>query len=121
MTTPVLNTKISKVEKQIPDNFKYITTQQFNKLMEGTFAARFKQADLVNKTDFDSKLRIFNKYLRQIKQNIYKFKLNSLITKHYNFFQVKGKIHFTSNDESENTFVYKSTLDTLELIKRQSY
>ena len=94
MTTPVLNTKISEVEKQILDNFKYITTQQFNKLMEGNFAARFKQADLVNKTDFDSKLRSFNKYLRQIKQNIYKFKLNSLVTKHYNFFLGKRQNSF---------------------------
>ena len=32
MTTTVLNTKISEVENKIPDNSKYITTQEFNKL-----------------------------------------------------------------------------------------
>ena len=32
MTTTGWNTKISEVENKIPDNFKYITTQEFNKL-----------------------------------------------------------------------------------------
>ena len=50
--------------------------------------ARLKQADLVNKTDFDNKLTSFN---RQITSNKTKNlevqkKLDSLITKDYNFF-----------------------------------
>ena len=44
-----------------------------------------------------------------------KKKLNSLTTKGYNFFL--GRIYFTSNDGSQNTFVYQPTLDTLELKK----
>ena len=32
MTTTVLNTKISEAENIIPDNSKYITSQEFNKL-----------------------------------------------------------------------------------------
>ena len=44
-----------------------ITTEEFNKLTAENFAARLKQADLVNKTDFDNKLTSFN---RQIIQNI---------------------------------------------------
>ena len=48
---------MSEVENKIPDNSKYITTQEFNKLT----AAKLKQADLVNKTDFDNKLTTFNK------------------------------------------------------------
>ena len=55
VTTTVLNTKISEIQNKIPDNFKYITTQEFNKLTAENFAARLKQADLVNKTDFDNK------------------------------------------------------------------
>ena len=70
MTTTVLNTKISEVENKIPDNSKYITTQEFNKLTADVFAARVKQADLVNKTDFDNKLTSFIDELLQIKQNI---------------------------------------------------
>ena len=40
-------------------------------------------------------------------------KLNSLITTDYNFFF--GRMYFTSNDGSQNTFVYQPALDTLEL------
>ena len=36
---------------------KYLTTQEFNKLTSENFAARLKQANLVNKTDFNNKLR----------------------------------------------------------------
>ena len=63
VTKTVLNTKISEVENKIPDNSKYITTQEFNKLTAKNFAARLKQADLVNKTDFDDKLTSFNKHI----------------------------------------------------------
>ena len=42
-------------------------------------------------------------------------KLNSLITNDYNLFL--GRIYFSSNDGSQNTFVYQPPLDTLELKK----
>ena len=48
MVTTVLNIKIREVENPIPDNSKYITTQQSYKLTAENFAARLKQADLVN-------------------------------------------------------------------------
>ena len=120
VTKTVLNTKISKVENRIPDNSKYITTQEFNKLTTEHFAARLKQTDLVNKADFDNKVISFN---RKITSNKTKYlevqkKVNSLITKDYNF--LSGRIFFTSNDESQNTFVYQPTLDTLELKKDKS-
>ena len=73
VTTTVLNTKISEIENKFPDNSKYITTQEFNKLTAEYFAARSKQADLVNKTDSDNKLTSFNALINellQIKQNI---------------------------------------------------
>ena len=117
MTTTVLNTKISEVENKIPDNSKYITTQEFNKLMAENFAARLKQADLVNKTDFDNKLTSLNKRITSNKTKHLEVqkKLKSLITKDHNFFL--GRIYFTSNDGSQNTFVYRPTLDALELKK----
>ena len=60
----------------------------------------------MSKTDFDKKLIRFIEKLSQIKQNVKKFEkiLNSLITKDYNFFL--GRYCFTSNDGSQNTFVY---------------
>ena len=39
----------------------------------------------------------------------------NLSTKDYNFFL--RRIYFTSNDRSQNTFVFQPTLDTLELKK----
>ena len=60
VTKTVLNTKISAVENKIPDNSKYNTTQEFNKLTVQNLAARFKQAELVNKNDFDNKLTSFH-------------------------------------------------------------
>ena len=103
VTTTVLNTKISEVENKIPNHNKYITTPEFNKLTAELFAARLKQANLVTKTDFDNRLTSFK---RRINSNKTKYlevqnKLNSLITKDYNFFL--GRIFFTSNDGSQNT------------------
>ena len=42
-------------------------------------------------------------------------KLNNLIANDYNFFS--GRMYVTSNDASQNTFVYQPSLDTLELKK----
>ena len=39
MTTTVLNTKFSEVENRIPDNARYITDQEFNKLTAENYAA----------------------------------------------------------------------------------
>ena len=49
MTATVFNTKISEVENKIPVHAKYITSQEFTKLMAENLTARLKQADLVNK------------------------------------------------------------------------
>ena len=71
----------------------------------------------MNKTDFDNKLTSFN---RRITSNKTKYlevqkKLNTVITKDYNFFLCR--IYFTSNDGSKNIFVYQSTFNVLELKK----
>ena len=105
VTRTVLNTKISELEHNIPDNSKYITTQTFNKLTTVNFAGRLKQADLVNKTDFNNQLTRFNKQItaNKIKHLKVQKKLNSLKTKDYNFFL--GRIYFTTNDGSENKLI----------------
>ena len=115
-----MNTKISEVENKILGNSKYITTHEFNKLTAENFAARLKQAYLVNKIDFDNKLKSFNKRITLNKTKHLKVqkKLNSLVTKDYNFFL--GRIYFTSSDGSQNTFVYQPKLDALELQKEKS-
>ena len=66
------NTKINEIEKKNTDHDhdKYITTQEVNKIMSKSFAARSAQANLaskndnvalVKKTDFDDKLKNLNK------------------------------------------------------------
>ena len=79
MTTTVLNTKISEVENKILNFDKYITTPGFNKLTAESFA--------VNKTDFDNKLTSFNRKITSNKTKHVEVqkKLDSLITKDYNF------------------------------------
>ena len=61
------NTKIDKIEKEIPDPDQCIPTQEFNKLTADDFAERLNQVDLasknniarfIKKTDFH---KIFNK------------------------------------------------------------
>ena len=87
VTTTVLNTKITKAENKIPDNSNYTTTQEFNKFTSENLAETLKQADLVNKTDFDNKLTNFNKRItsNKTKRLEVQQKLNSLITKIYPF------------------------------------
>ena len=88
VTTIVLNTIISKFENKIPGQAKYVTDIEFKTLTAENFPARLKQANLVNKNNFDNKLLSFK---RKVTSNKTKYvevqgKLNSLITKYYNFF-----------------------------------
>ena len=57
------DTKIGEIEVKITDHdhSKYITTQEFNKLTSKNVTKILKQANLVNKTDFDNKLIKFNR------------------------------------------------------------
>ena len=50
--------KITEIEKKLTDHNCdiYITTAEFNNLTASVFNARLAQANLVTKTDFDSKL-----------------------------------------------------------------
>ena len=66
----------------------YITTQELDTLTVEKFAARLKQADLVNKTDFDNKLTSWDRAITSNKTNYLEVqkKLNCLITKDYNLF-----------------------------------
>ena len=77
----------------------------------------------MTKAIFFKKLTSFNKNITSNKTKYLEVqkKLNSLITKDYIFFL--GRMYFTSNDGSQNKFVYQPTLDTLELkkVKRNDY
>ena len=51
------NTKNTEIEKKLTEHNhgKYITTLEFNNLAADVFNARLAQANLITKTDFDSK------------------------------------------------------------------
>ena len=57
------NTNISEIEKNVTNHNhdKYVTTPEFKKFEAEIFAARLAQANLVTKTDFDTKLTSINK------------------------------------------------------------
>ena len=115
MTTVVLNKKISKVERKIPNHDKYITTPEFHKFTAENFTTRLKQANLVTKTDFDNKLTSFNKQItpNKTKHLEVQKKVDNLITKDYYFFL--SRIYFTNNDEPQDMFFYQPTFNVLEL------
>ena len=52
------NNEITEIEKKLTDHNhgKYITTPEFNKLAADVFNVRLAQANLIAKSDFDSKL-----------------------------------------------------------------
>ena len=74
MTTNFLNTKINEVKNKIDDHGKYIATQELKKLTTEKFAARLKQANLVSKTDFDNKLKSFNRKIASNKTTYFYLK-----------------------------------------------
>ena len=93
-----------------------ITTPEFKKLAAESFTATLKQSNLATKTDFDNKLTNFN---RRITSNRTKHlevqkKLDSIIIKGYSFLV---RICFTSNDGSQNMFVYQTIFNVLDLKK----
>ena len=55
--------KILDIEKKVTDHGhdENITPSEFNNLTAKNFTARLAQANLVTKTDFDDKLKSFNK------------------------------------------------------------
>ena len=76
VNTAVVNTKISAVVTKISGHvkYKYITTQEFKRLIAENFTERLKQANLLNKTDFDNELTSCHEKLPQIQLSIQKFK-----------------------------------------------
>ena len=86
---------MSDREKKITDHDidKYIMTSEFNKLTTKYFKARLAEADLVTKTDFDTKLKSLNKNISSNKikhlfvenkfKNLETFDLSYFIDKNY--------------------------------------
>ena len=63
------NTKITEIEKKFTDhNYdRFITTPEFNTLAADVFNARWAQANLITKTDFDAKWSNLNRKINENK------------------------------------------------------
>ena len=63
------NTKVIEIENKLNNHNhgKYIDTPEFNKLATDAFNARLAQANLITKTDFDTKLSSLNRKIAQNK------------------------------------------------------
>ena len=81
----------------------YITTPEFNNLAAGVFTVRLSQADLVTKTDFDTKLQSLNKRITSNKTN-HLLVENELKT--FDLIYFRGKSHFEENG-TQNYLVFQ--------------
>ena len=95
------------MKKKITDHNhdKYITTPEFNKLTTENFRARLAQADLVKKTDFDTKLQDISKRItsNKTKHLLVENGLKNLKKIDLSYF--KGKRHF-EEDGTQNYLVF---------------
>ena len=103
--------KISDIEKEITDHDhdKYITSAEFNKLTTQNFKARLAHADLVTKTEFDTKLKHRNRKINsdETKHLLVENELKKLKTFDLSYF--KGKNYF-GDDGTQNYLVFQPIL-----------
>ena len=101
-------TKISEIKKKVSDHDhdKYITTPEFINLAAWVFTARLAQANLVTKTDFDTKLQSFNKRItsNKTKHLLVENELKKLQT--FDSIYSSGKSHF-EEDDTQNDLVFQ--------------
>ena len=85
---------------------KYIVTPDFNNLAAGVFTARSTQADLVTKTDFDTKLQSLNKNItsNKTKHQLVENELKKL--QKFDSSDFTGKSHF-EEDGTKNYLVFQ--------------
>ena len=102
------NTKITETEKKLTDrnHDKYITTSEFNKLTAEVFDARLAQANLVAKTDYDTKLKSVNRKItsNKTKHLLVENEFKKLKTFYSIYF--RGKSHF-EEDGTQKYLVFQ--------------
>ena len=90
------NTKVTEIEYKFNNHNhdKYIDTQEFNKLTGDVFNARLAQANLITKTEFDSKLSNLNRKItaNKLKYLLVENELNKLKTFDLSYFICKSHV-----------------------------
>ena len=116
------STKIKEIENKLNNHNhdKYIDTQEFNKLTAGVSNARIAQANLITKTEFDSRLLSFNRKItaNKSKHLLVENELNKLKTFDSSYFI--GKSHF-EEDGAQNYLVFQPIIMYSKLIVNNDY
>ena len=116
------NTTVTEIENKLTDHNhdKYITTSEINTLAADVFNARFAQANLITKTDFDVKLSRINRKITENKTEnvIIKNQLNKLKTFDSSYFIGKG--HF-EEDGTQNYLVFQPINKYFKVITNTDY
>ena len=116
------NIKITEIEKKLTDHNddKYTTTPEFNTLAAGVFNARFSQANLITKTDFDAKLSSLNIKItaNKSKHLLAENELKKLKTFDSNYFI--GKSQF-EEDGTQNYLVFQPLRKYFKVIANADY
>ena len=93
---PSVTNLVTEIENKVNNHNhdKYIDTSEFNKLTADVFNARIAQANLITKTEFDSKLSNLNRKITKNKTDhlLVQNELNKLKTFDWSYFV--GKSHF---------------------------
>ena len=116
------NTKITEIENKLNNHNhdKYIDTSEFNKLAADVFNARLAQANLITKTDFDSKLLRIDRNITENKSKslLDENKMNKLRTLDLSYFI--GKTYF-EEDGTQSYLVFQPTNKYFEVITNTDY
>ena len=116
------NIKITEIEKKLTDHNddKYTTTPEFNTLAAGVFNARFSQANLITKTNFDAKLSSLNIKItaNKSKHLLAENELKKLKTFDSNYFI--GKSQF-EEDGTQNYLVFQPLRKYFKVIANADY
>ena len=103
------NTKVTKIANKLSNHNhdKYITTTEFNKLTADVFNARIPQANLIIKTEFDSKLSNLNRKITKNKTDhlLVQNELNKLKKFVLGYFIGKSQVE---EDGVQNYMVFQS-------------
>ena len=101
------NAKNNEIEKKVTDHNhdRYITTPEFEKFTEELFATRLAQANLITKTDFDTKLISLNRKINsnKTKHLLVENELKRLQT--FDSIYFRDKSHF-KEDGTQNYLVF---------------
>ena len=111
------NTKITEIENKLNNHShdKYIDTQEFDKLTADVFNARIALANLITKTEFDSKLLNLNRKITAKKSKYLLVENESKKLKAFDLSYFIGKSHF-EEDGAQNYLVFQPIVRYFKVI-----